>query len=116
MEGNLNQTDIEQIFNNSTSIERQYDGDVMMISIVSSLLLFIMFISLVCCHRERISKCFEHYLTTNGPSSDTEYANRVWRQHMENEAKKMETPEKRRARLWENIEKNSVFMVSLIFK
>jgi len=35
---------------------------------------------------------------------------------MENEAKKMETPEKRRARLWENIEKNSVFMVSLIFK
>jgi hypothetical protein len=32
---------------------------------------------------------------------------------MENEAKKMETPEKRKARLWGCIEKNAVFMVSI---
>jgi hypothetical protein len=112
---NYNQTDTEQNINNTTQIDRgtdrDYDGEFIYRSIIFSLMVLVIFISILCCHRERISKCFEHYLTTNGTSSDSEYANRVWRQHMENEAKKIEPPEKRRARIWESIERNAVFMI-----
>jgi hypothetical protein len=112
---NYNQTDTEQNIDNITQIDRyndrDYDGEFIYRTIIFSLMVLVIFISILCCHREQISKCFEHYLTTNGTSSDTEYANRVWRQHMENETKKMEPPEKRRARIWENIERNAVFMV-----
>lgn len=99
----------EHISEDSSDVEE--DDGFLVQSIVFSSLGMALLVLFLFCNKKRVSSCFENYLVVNVAASDEEYAQRVVRQEMQKEMNRMESPEKRTARLRKNFEKNSVIMV-----